>query len=892
MEKRLFLIDGHSLIFKMYYAFLRHPMINSKGADNSILFGFTKYILELIERENPSHFAIAFDPPGGTFRHEMYPEYKGTRDATPQLVIDALEPLCEICKALNIPVLMVKGYEADDVIGSMAKRAEKEGFTVYMVTPDKDYGQLITHDIIQYKPGKSGAEKELIDVEKICSKYGISSPEQVVEILTLCGDASDNVPGVKGVGEVGAGKLIAKYGTVENIYSHIEELTPRLQESFENAREYIGLSHALVTIKTDISLDVSTGSMKVSKEYSKETADLFEFHEFGSLKKFLGDIAPSAKAEERKLCYSETSPKMLCKEIAETGSCAIMTEASGNGIFAPIRRITVATCRDYDQITHKTECLVASGTAEDFYDILTDGNIEKYGYDLKYQMNILRSNGISLVGRMMDIELMHYIINPEKSHKIDILTRTYLEINLENQRQGKEQSASLSLFDDGAEEDDNQNNMLETSAAILLGKKIRKDMEAASLNGLYENIEEPLLKVLSMMESEGVKVDMGQLRKYAAGLAKEMNEIQERVREMAKEPDLNIMSPRQIGVLIFEKLKLDPSIKPKKGFRYNYPTDEDTLSALSHKHPIINEILEYRGVKKLLSTYIEPLPNYVSPVTGRIHTTFNQALTATGRLSSSKPNLQNIPIRTERGKEIRRAFIPSRKDGLIVSADYSQIELRIMAHLSCDTHLINAFNEGMDVHAMTAAKIFGIKIEDVTSAQRRIAKTANFGIMYGISAFGLAQRLNISRGEARKLIEDYFENFPAISSFIQDTLTSARENGYVETIFGRRRYLPEINSRNGTTRALAERTAINAPIQGSSADIIKLAMIRVDKRLAEEGLTSRMVLQIHDELLFDVIPEEVEILEKIVTEEMEKVISLSIPLIVECNHGNNWLEAH
>jgi DNA polymerase-1 len=405
-------------------------------------------------------------------------------------------------------------------------------------------------------------------------------------------------------------------------------------------------------------------------------------------------------------------------------------------------------------------------------------------------------------------------------------------------------------------------------------------------------MEEPLVQVLSRMEMEGVKIDLAQLRKYSSALATEMNDIQERVREMAQEPGLNIMSPKQIGILLFEKMNLDPKIKPKSGVRYSYPTDEETLSSLSEKHPIINEILEYRGVKKLLSTYIEPLPSYISPATGKIHTTFNQALTATGRLSSSKPNLQNIPIRTERGKEIRKAFIPSRPDGVIVSADYSQIELRIMAHLSCDQHLIAAFRAGEDVHAMTAAKIFGIDIKDVTSDQRRIAKTANFGIMYGISAFGLSQRLHIGRGEAKKIIEDYFTNFPAISSYIEDTLTAARETGYVETIFGRRRYLPDINSRNGTVRSLAERTAINAPIQGTSADIIKLAMINVDKRIAVEGLQSRMILQIHDELLFDSIPSEVDQLKKIVLEEMENVTKLSVPLTVECNYGNNWLEAH
>ena len=886
MDHTLYLIDGHSLIFKMYYAFLRHPMINSKGADTSILFGFTKYILELIEREKPSHLAIAFDPPGGTFRHEMYADYKGTRDATPQLVIDSLEPLCELCKAMQIPVLMVKGYEADDVIGSMAKRAEKEGFKVFMVTPDKDYGQLISPNIIQYKPGKAGGEREFIDTEKVCEKYGITRPEQVIEILTICGDSSDNIPGVKGVGEVGAGKLIAKFGTVENIYAHLDQLTPKQREAFENSKDHIGLSHELVTIKTDIPLDVRTEDMELTCEYAPEVADLFEKHEFGSLRKFIGNVKPTVRKESGKLTFKDASADEICKKAKETGRCAILTEYDQSGIFSSIRSITVAVPSG-----NSDECLCLTSDASTFQEVLADEDIIKYGYDLKLQMNLLNHNKLEFQGTLMDIELMHYLVNPEKSHRLDILAKTYLDINIEDYTGIKEEQASLSLFEEVLE-DEPVCNCAEVAATLLLGEKIWEEMDRMDIRSLYLTMEEPLLKVLSKMEQSGVKIDLIQLRKYASELAVEMNEIQGKVRQMADDPNLNILSPIQIGNLIFEKLKLDPAVKPKKGVRYSYPTDEDTLSALADKHPIINLILEYRAVRKLLSTYIEPLPTYVSPVTGKIHTTFNQALTATGRLSSSKPNLQNIPIRTERGKEIRKAFIPSSENGLIVSADYSQIELRIMAHLSCDSHLINAFRNGQDVHAITAAKIFCIEPDEVTSDQRRIAKTANFGIMYGISAFGLSQRLGISRQEAKKIIEDYFEKFPAISSFIDDTLAAARENGYVETLFGRRRYLPDINSKNGTVRSLAERTAINAPIQGTSADIIKLAMINLDKRLREEGLKSRMVLQIHDELLFDAVPEELEVLEKIVVEEMESVITLSIPLTVECNHGNNWLEAH
>ena len=878
MDKKLFLIDGHALVFKMYYAFLRHPMINSKGADMSILFGFTKYILELIEKEKPTHLAIAFDPPGGTFRHEIYPEYKGTRQETPQLIIDSLEPLCELCEAMRIPVLMKKGYEADDVIGSMAKRAEQEGFVTYMVTPDKDYGQLISRNILQYKPGKAGSDVEIVDEARICERYNISRPEQVVEILTICGDASDNVPGVKGVGEVGAGKLISKFGTVEEIYRHLDELTPRQREAFENSRGHIELSHELVTIKTDISLDVKSDDMRVDYEYDPKVADLFEKYEFGSLRRFLGNIQPSQPKEEKKLEYFVVNAHEITDAAKSCGKCSILTE--GSSIFSEISRMTIATGNK-----------VAEGTLADFREIITDPAVIKYGYDLKFQRSLLLHNGAGLAGRLMDIELMHYLINPEKSHKIEILTKTYLEINIEEQMKPELPEKPISLFDE-PEEDTPASRHAEAAATFLLGEIIWDEIKGSDLERLYETMEEPLLKVLSDMEVEGVKIDLSQLRKYAAGLNLEMNGIQERVREMAQDPELNILSPKQIGVLIFEKLNLDPKVKPKSGVRYSYPTDEDTLSALADKHPIINEILEFRGVKKLLSTYIEPFPNYISPVTGKIHTTFNQAQTATGRLSSSKPNLQNIPVRTERGKEIRKAFIPSRPDGVIVSADYSQIELRIMAHLSCDAHLIKAFREGQDVHAITAAKIFGIDLAEVTPEQRRIAKTANFGIMYGISAFGLSQRLKIGRAEAKKIIEDYFANFPSISSYIEDTLTCARENGYVETIFGRRRYLPDINSKNGTVRSLAERNAINAPIQGTSADIIKLAMINVDRRMKEEGMQSRMVLQIHDELVFDAILKETGQLERIVREEMENVIELSIPLTVECNHGNNWLEAH
>ena len=890
MKDRLYLIDGHALVFKMYYAFLRRPMINSKGADMSILFGFTKYILELINREHPEYLAVAFDPPGGTFRNVMYPEYKATRAATPQLVIDALEPLTGICRALKIPVLMVPGFEADDVIGSMAKREAASGKLVYMVTPDKDYGQLIEENIFQVKPGKSGGADEIVDVKAVCEKYGIDNPAQVIEMLTLCGDTADNVPGVKGVGEVGAGKLIAKYGTVENIYRHIDELTARQQTQFREAEGHIALSHDLVTIKTDMELTVSDDEMKVTASYTPEVADLFEEYEFNSLRKLLPEASgverPSVEAKKMKI--NEVNADVLAKKAAELHRVAIAQATEGTGVFAEVTGMALAVCSGEDAAN--LEVNVAYGSPAEFSKLLSDTCIDKYGYELKTMAGQLGNMGIELGGKLLDISLMHYLINPEKSHKSEILAKSYIGIDIENNvEEAEEQDAPLSLFDAPAE-DDGKGCVTEAAAAMLTGLKVKEDMATNSVSGLYDEIEEPLMHVLEKMELTGVKVDLTQLGEFAAELRKEMNEREARIREMAEMPELNISSPRQIGELLFDKLKLDS--KAKKTARGSYTTDEATLTALSDKHPIIEEILEFRAVKKLLSTYIEPFPMFVNKHTGRVHTTFNQALTATGRLSSSNPNLQNIPIRTERGKEIRKAFVAGSADGLIVSADYSQIELRIMAHLSQDQHLIQAFRNGVDVHAATAEKIFGVPHEEVTADQRRVAKTANFGIMYGISSFGLSQRLGISRSEAKKLIDDYFNAFPAIRSFIDDTIAAARENGYVETIFGRRRYLPDINARNATVRALAERNAVNAPIQGTAADIIKLAMIGVDRKMAEEGLRSEMVLQIHDELLFDTISSEREKLMSIVKEQMEHVTELSVPLTVECNYGKNWLEAH
>ena len=866
-------------MFKMYYAFIRRPMINSKGADMSILYGFTKYVLELIEREAPDYLAVAFDPPGGTFRNKLYPEYKANRTETPQLVIDALDPLRELCEAMNIPTLMLMGFEADDVIGSVAKKSAREGLDVYMVTPDKDYGQLIEDHIWQYKPGKGGGDDEIIGVKEICAKYGIQSPLQVIDMLTICGDTSDNVPGVKGVGEVGAGKLVSKYGSVQNIYDHIDELSPRQKTMFEEAESHIALSRELVTIKTDLEVDVPTEDMRVDKAYGPLLADLFEKYEFNSLKRFLGHVASPAKKEEKQLVISKVTPSEVIKAALESKACSIIVEATDGGIFSKISRVIVSS-----------KSLVAEGKAKDFKALIEDDAIAKCGDDLKRQMNLLAAAGVSLRGHLSDIGLMHYLLDPEKSHKVDVLAQSLLGISLENTSEEKEASMG-SLFDDSVAEADSPSDRSREAVILqMLAEELSEELKSKNLSKLYSEMEEPLLRVLSKMERSGVKVDLASLKDFTATLRTEMVSREATVRELAGEPNLNVSSPKQIGEVLFDKLNLLG--KPKKTKGGTYSTDETILVDIADKHPIIDEILEFRAVKKLLSTYIEPFPSYIDPADGKVHTTFNQALTATGRLSSSNPNLQNIPIRTDRGREIRKAFVPSSPDGLILSADYSQIELRIMAHLSCDQHLISAFKQGIDVHAATAAKIFGIPHEEVTADQRRIAKTANFGIMYGISAFGLAQRLRIGRKEAQKIIDDYFAGFPSILSFIEDTKEAARETGYVETIFGRRRYIPEINSKNATIRSLAERNAVNAPIQGTSADIIKLAMIAVDKEMEKSGLRSKMVLQIHDELVFDTIPQEVDPLKEIVIGCMENVVKLSVPLTVECNYGKNWLEAH
>ncbi|MBQ6959128.1 MAG: DNA polymerase I [Bacteroidales bacterium] len=846
----LYLIDGHSLIFRMYYAFLRRPMINSKGEDTSILYGFTKYLLELIAREQPTHLAVMFDPPAKTFRHEMYPEYKATRTAAPELVKAALEPLTEIVTALNIPVLMKPGFEADDVIGTVAKDFAGRGFDVYMVTPDKDLGQIVDDHIFQYKPGKAGADKEILSKEAICSQYGISDPRQVIDILAIWGDAADNVKGVAGVGEVGARKLVAKYGSLEGIEAHLDELPAKQQAAFREALPHLGMSKDLVTIRTDVDIPVDEADLRIGQPHEEEVARLFNAYEFPSLRNLVPQLETVAAPQRVTLDCTSVPVSAILQEARTAGRVAVRLSD----------RVILASGNNYCSVTY-TEAAP----------LLADETIEKWGFGLKHT---------ALKGPLYDIEIMHYLLNPERSHKLETLAAAYLDAELAESAQ----DGQLMLFDF-----EDKAGGRECVAAGLIEPLLRKELQEQHLWELYTRIEMPLISILAQMESTGVRIDPKMLGEYSRVLTKELAGIEQEAREMAGESTLNLSSPRQIGTVLYEKLDLNPRAKKKKD---SYPTDEETLNEIADRHPIVGKILEFRAVKKLLSTYIDPLPALISPTDGKVHTTFTQALTATGRLSSLKPNLQNIPIRTERGMKIREAFVPSDPDGWIVSADYSQIELRLMAHLSGDPHLVAGFAHGADVHRSTAARIFHIAPEDVTAEQRRHAKVANFGIIYGISAFGLSQRMGISRTEAKTFIEEYFRSYPGVKDYMDRVVAEAREKGYVETLFGRKRFLPDINSRNAVARGLAERNAINAPIQGGAADIIKLAMIAVSRRLDTEGLRSRMVLQVHDELVFDVVPDERERIVEIVKQEMESVCTLKVPLITECNYGKNWREAH
>ena len=926
---KIFLIDGHAQIFRMYYAFMRRPMVNSKGVDTSILFGFTKMLLELIAKEQPTHLAVAFDPPAKTFRHEAYEEYKANRSAAPELVKQALEPLQEILAAFGIPVVMMPGYEADDVIGSMATQWADGENKVYMVTPDKDYGQLITENIYQYKPAKGGNDVEVLGREEICTHYGVCNPQQVIDILTIWGDASDNVPGVKGIGEVGAKKLVGKYGSISGIQTHLEELSPKQREAFVQAASQLEMSRFLITIKTDIDLPLNLQNIELKSFDYSSVLQIFNKYEFNSLRKLLPASIEELKAAEIASDVTLEAASAYNMRPVEQKQNYTFEEVEINEIFSSAWRNKVVGLSVTEggvmilsgykkEKTASDNALIFTviGNVEDLKEdgtiyggiksVLEDKDVFKVGYGFKESVKKLwkvdidlnGSNGCGYLESVGDLAIMHYLINPERSHKVDMLIKSYLNINLdgaedENISEDAGGAFEFDLFSAPVEDTLSQTTVAQKRMCALmlpLYEKILEALDEAGQRKLYFDIEMPLIGVLSYMEWQGVKIDTAHLKEYSLELTAQLNEIEKQARELAQDDSINLSSPKQVGILLYEKLKLNPKVK--KSAKGNYPTDEETLNELSGTHPIIEKILDYRALKKLLSTYIDNLPTLISPATGKIHTTFNQTITATGRLSSTNPNLQNIPIRSERGKEIRKAFIPSLPDGFIVSADYSQIELRLMAHMSGDKDLIDAFNRGMDIHTATAAKVFGVPESEVTREQRSRAKVANFGIIYGISAFGLSQRLGMSRSDSKALIDEYFKNYPQVREYMDNMIAKAREAGYVETICHRRRYLPDINSRNAVVRGFNERNAINAPLQGSAADIIKIAMINVYRRLKMDNFTSSMVLQVHDELVFDVVAEERDRLEKMIKEEMERVLQLSIPLIADCNGGKNWLEAH
>jgi len=887
--KKLLLLDGHALIYRAYYAFIRRPMVNSHGVDMSAVFGFTKSLIDLIIKEKPTHIAVGLDPGGKTFRHEKFPLYKANREETPQGIKTAMPMIRKILKAFHIPILLQEGYEADDVLGTVAKEAEKEGFPVWLVSSDKDYGQLVSTHIRQFKPGRSGDEWELLSVKEICEKYNIERPEQVVDILAIQGDSVDNVPGVPGIGEVGAKKLISQYKSVENLLLHLNELPEKQRRSITENEAQLKLSKELVTIDTSVPFSWNEAACKVAAPDLKELEALFREYEFHSLRQtipalqalFCPDASPIPAEQEQTIPYT----------VIENSFPENLDEFSIAPLFAannPNNLIACFLCtKDGTVYRHQQPSLQLLKPWLESPDTLMAG------HNLKPLIRFFLQHHIEIRCKIHDVELMHYLLNPERLHKIESLAKSYLRFDFPQSEAPVVRQASL--FDTMEVQSDitqGEKSLLCAAAyaSMKLSPILFQQLQSEKMELLYTQTEMPLMVVLAQMELEGIALDIPRLRKYGEECLQELNALTEQIRLLCQEPHLNISSPKQLGIVLFEKLKLDPQAKRTPGKQY--ATDEETLLALADKHPVIPLILEYRSLSKLLSTYIEPLPTLVNSTTGKIHTTFNQALTATGRLSSQKPNMQNIPIREERGKELRRVFVPRSNDYLLLSADYSQIELRVMAHLSQDPQFIQAFQDGEDIHLSTAAKIFHCTPDEVTKEQRNRAKTANFGIIYGISSFGLSQRLHIPRAESKALIESYFRSYPKVKEYIENQIATAAALGYVSTLLHRRRYLPDIQSKNAVLRNLAERNAVNAPIQGTAADMIKVAMVRIAQKITEKKLRSRMILQVHDELVFDMyIPEKEELIH-IVKTEMEQSVPLSVPLVADCGVGAHWLEAH
>ena len=961
---KLFLLDAYALIYRAYYGFIRNPRINSKGENTSAVLGFVNTLEEILTKENPEYIGVAFDPHGPTFRHEAFPDYKAQREETPEGIRFAVPIIKDVLKAYRIPVLEVQGFEADDVIGTLAKQSESIGeLDTYMMTPDKDYGQLVAKNVKMYKPRFDGGF-DILGEKEVKEKYGLSDVKQVIDLLGLMGDSSDNYPGCPGVGEKTAVKLINEFGSIENLLAHTEQLKGAMKKKVEEHVEDIKMSKFLAAIKTDVPITLNLESLKREPIDDVALKEIFERLEFRTLLRkklggsdttsassptptvssnknkgkgqmgdlFSGDLfggasespqTPSSQASENakftdmgqgdlffsnlsdltttphtyQLVDSMEEMEKLAANILTFGFVSLDTETTsvdamsaklvglsfamkeGEAYYVPVPQHEEWTGEDFEKTLKVVNI---------FKKVYENDQILKIGQNIKYDMMVLANYDIHLEGKMFDTMIAHYILAPELRHNMDYLAEVYLKyktIHIDALIGSGKKQRSMSELDpkevyEYAAED--------ADVTLKLKNILEKELHEKGLYQLFEEVEMPLVPVLARMEMNGARIDEASLAETSKVFTERMEAIEQEIREVAGQ-ELNISSPRQIGELLFDQLKIDS--KPKKTKTGQYVTDEATLLALKSKHPVVEKILDYRGYKKLLSTYIDALPQLVNPRTGHIHTSYNQAVTSTGRLSSSNPNLQNIPIRDENGKEVRKAFIPDEGE-LFFSADYSQIELRLMAHLSQDKNMVEDFNSGHDIHQATAAKIFKVPIEEVTSTMRRKAKTANFGIIYGISAFGLAERMEVSRGEARQLIDDYFATYPGVKEYMDKSIEKARQLGYTQTLLGRRCQLPDINSRNAVVRGYAERNAINAPIQGTAADIIKVAMIRIDKRMREEGLRSKMILQVHDELNFSVVPEEKEQLQALVINEMQNAIKLSVPLFADCGWGTNWLEAH
>ena len=951
--KKLFLIDAYAIIYRAYYAFIRAPRVNSKGLNTSAIYGFVNTLEDVLKREKPTHIAVAFDPKGKTFRHEAYELYKAQRESTPEDIRLAVPIIKKIVQAYNIPVLEVPGFEADDVIGTMAKKAEIAGFEVFMLTPDKDYGQLVSDHIFMYRPKHTGGF-EIMGPDEVKAKYDLDSHEQVIDLLGLMGDASDNIPGCPGVGEKTAVKLLKEFGSIDNLLLNTDQLKGALKTKVEANKELIIFSRFLATIKIDVPVDFDENALEIEPVNEADLQALFDELEFRTMsqskfKKPFTSLPPdeavtSIQFARPKSPKGQTSlfdafdaagePKNTKEEKPKEENVQVLEEAPENGLLTiknvphkyhlvdtKVKRADLVSklfmqksvCFDTETtglnvftadliglsfcfskgeayyVTLPADKDETSDVLREFKAFFQSEHIEKIGQNIKFDLLMLSMYGIELRGPMFDTMIAHYLVQPELRHGMDYLAEIYLRyrtIHYEDLVGGKGKNqidirfVDLDLLCDYAAED--------ADITFQLKEILEKEIHQNGLQQLFYEIEMPLMKVLARMEQNGVRIDSEALRLSSVVLTGEMIELEKQIHELAGY-EFNVSSPAQVGEILFDRLKLDEKAKKTKTGQYS--TSEDVLEKIRSKHPIIGKILDYRGLKKLLSTYIDALPQLINQSTGKVHTSFNQTVASTGRLSSTNPNLQNIPIRDAQGKEIRKAFIPD-EGCVFLSADYSQIELRIMAHLSGDANMLEAFNSGHDIHTATAAKIFKKPIEEVTSDMRRKAKTANFGIIYGISTFGLADRLSIPRSEAKELIEGYFTTYPDVKRYMDEAIQRAKEAGFVETIFGRKRFLADINSQNSIVRGYAERNAINAPIQGSAADIIKIAMVKIQSRLDKEQLHTTMTMQVHDELNFNVPASEIEVAKKIVVDEMESAIKLQVPLIADCGVGANWLEAH